>query len=205
MSRWSCRKSGCAGCLSGSISVAEGRKGRRGGGAGRGVMHVCCVDSRACADWGFTGCGPERSRYGVWVTRPIDSSAVESGGAAEKCHSHYRQHSPDSSSNRSAGRQILATTVIWNTSNTLIFLHLLRYIWIYAVRLRMTHQKKSAIYSYVGRAGNTVWSGLVRSWCHFFLCCCKVAQRMLNNLIRQAVCEFYYFCQWLNELLLSCH
>lgn len=154
-----------------------GGEGGREGGAGRGVMHVCCVDSRACAEWGFTGCGPERSRYGVWVTRPIDSSAAESGGAAEKCHSHYRRHSPDSSSNRSAGRRSLATTAIWNTSSTLIFLHLLRYIRIYTVRLLFTcHsswgwliRKKSTIYSYVGRAESTVWSGLVRASCHFFM------------------------------------
>lgn len=208
MSRWSCRKSGCAGCLSGSISVAGGREE----GAGRGVMHVCCVDSRACAEWGFTGCGPERSRYGVWVTRPIDSSAAESGGAAEKCHSHYRRHSPDSSSNRSAGRRSFTTTAIWNTSSTLIFLHLLRYIRIYTVRLLFTcHSgwgwliRKKAPYILMWEELR-VQFGLV--WFVpgvTFLCCCKVAQRMLNNLIRQAVCDLYCFCQCLNELLLSCH
>lgn len=192
MSRWSCRKSGCAGCLSGSISVVEGSGGgRREGGAGRGVMHVCCVDSRVCAEWGFTGCGPERSWYGVWVTHPIDSSAAESGGAAEKCHSHYRRHSPNSSSNRSAGRQSLATTAIWNTNSTLIFLHLLRYIRIYTVRLLFTCHSG---WGWLIRKKHHIFFGLV--WFVpgvTFLCCCKVAQRMLKKLIRQAVCEFYYF------------
>lgn len=46
-------------------------------------MYVHAFDGECVESEGSLG-----ALYGLWVTRPIDSSAVESGGAAEKCHSH---------------------------------------------------------------------------------------------------------------------
>lgn len=76
------------------------------------VMYVC-----VCVAWqsqhkerGFTGCVPERSRCGAWFTHPIDSSAVQSGGAAEQCH---RDGAASDSSSTTLCRPKLCYTFLW--------------------------------------------------------------------------------------------
>ena len=95
MLRWSCRKSGCACRLSGSISVDE--RGRGGQ-----LMYVCALTvsvHRVRVHWVRTGA------LTVWRVSHTPHRQQCSGGAAEKCHSHSRRHSPDWSSERSAGLQ----------------------------------------------------------------------------------------------------
>lgn len=46
----------------------------------------------------------------------IDGSAAQSGGAAEKCHSRWRRHSPDR-----AGPRSLGTIRCWNTTGFFSF------------------------------------------------------------------------------------
>lgn len=84
---------------------------------GRGLTHVCAGTARERALSGGSQ-GASWSAHGMVRESHtlIDGSAAESAGAAEKCHSRERRHSPGS-----AGPPSLLTICCWNTTRTFFF------------------------------------------------------------------------------------
>lgn len=162
-----------------------------------------------CREWGFTGCGLERSRYGVSHTphrqqcSGVRRSCWEMSQPLETAQPRLQQQQL-----HTAGLSItIPTDLLWNRSSLFIVtssapLEIYQPFLYLSQQLRMTHQKR-IIYPHVGVAADELlfvfglWFKILFNVVFRPTCCCSVQACLFVSIISTCCHELRPHAAWI--------